>query len=44
MKNSYHTLIIGTGCAGFNAADRLYDFGIKDIAIVTEGRILSVKK
>ena len=35
MKKQFHTLIIGTGCAGFNAADRLYDFGIRDIAIIT---------
>jgi len=33
----YHTLIIGSGCAGFNAADWLYDLGVTDIAIVTEG-------
>ena len=33
MKNRYHTLVIGTGCAGFNAADRLYGLGVKDIAI-----------
>ena len=31
------TLVIGTGCAGFNAADVLYDMGKRDIAIVTEG-------
>ena len=39
MKNRYHTLIIGTGCAGYNAADRLWDLGVRDIAIVTEGRL-----
>ena len=44
MKKSYHTLIIGTGCAGFNAADRLYDFGIKDIAIITEGRFMGTSR
>ena len=33
----YDTLIIGTGCAGFNAADWLYDLGRHDIAILTEG-------
>ncbi|MCL2377766.1 MAG: FAD-binding protein [Defluviitaleaceae bacterium] len=37
MKNTYHTLIIGSGCAGYNAADWLYDLGITNIAIVTEG-------
>lgn len=31
------TLIIGSGCAGFNAADWLYTLGRKNIAIVTEG-------
>lgn len=31
------TLVIGTGCAGYNAADWLYDLGRKDIAILTEG-------
>jgi len=29
--------VIGTGCAGFNAADWLYDLGRRDIAILTEG-------
>jgi len=33
----YDTLIIGTGCAGFNAADWLYDLGRRDIAMLTEG-------
>ena len=37
MTKRYNTLIIGTGCAGYNAADRLYSLGVKDIAIVTEG-------
>ena len=41
MKASkyYHTIVIGTGCAGYNAADRLYGLGVRDIAIVTEGRL-----
>lgn len=34
---SLNTVIVGTGCAGFNAADSLYSLGQKDIAIVTEG-------
>lgn len=37
MKSEYNTLIIGSGCAGFNAAKRLYDLGVKDIAVITEG-------
>ncbi len=30
-------LVIGSGCAGFNAADCLYDRGMKNILLVTEG-------
>lgn len=32
-----HTLVVGSGCAAFNAADSLYDEGIDDVLIVTEG-------
>ena len=31
------TAIIGSGCAGLNAADCLYDNGCRDILLVTEG-------
>lgn len=31
------TAVIGTGCAGYNAADWLWDLGRQDIAILTEG-------
>ncbi len=34
---SMNTIVVGTGAAGYNAADSLYDLGQKDIAIVTEG-------
>ena len=34
---SLNTIIVGSGAAGFNAADRLYTFGQQDIAIITEG-------
>lgn len=44
MKKQYHTLIIGTGCAGYNAADKLCDLDIKDIAIVTEGRFMGTSR
>ncbi|MCG0275491.1 MAG: FAD-binding protein [Thermosediminibacteraceae bacterium] len=33
---SLNTVIVGSGAAGLNAADRLYSYGQKDIAIVTE--------
>lgn len=34
---SLNTVVVGTGCAGFNAADSLHSLGQRDIAIVTEG-------
>lgn len=34
---SLNTVVVGTGAAGFNAADRLVSYGQKDVAIVTEG-------
>lgn len=34
---SINTAVIGTGAAGFNAADRLVHYGQNDIAIITEG-------
>lgn len=33
---SFNTVVVGTGAAGYNAADRLHSLGQKDIAIVTE--------
>ncbi|MBO5755162.1 MAG: FAD-binding protein [Clostridia bacterium] len=44
MKKEYHTLVIGTGCAGFSAADRLYELGVKEIAILTEGRLMGTSR
>ncbi len=34
---SLNTVVVGSGAAGLNAADRLVHFGQKDIAVVTEG-------
>ena len=34
---SVNTVIVGSGAAGLNAADRLHSMGQKDIVIVTEG-------
>jgi len=36
-QNTFHTLVIGSGCAGYNALDWLYDLGVQDIALITEG-------
>ena len=44
MKQRYNTLIIGTGCAGYNAADKLFDLGVTDIAIITEGRYMGTSR
>lgn len=33
---SLNTVIVGTGAAGYNAADRLFSYGQEDIAIITE--------
>lgn len=34
---SLNTVVVGSGAAGLNAADRLHGFGQTDIAVVTEG-------
>jgi len=35
--HEFNTIVVGTGAAGFNAADRLHQYGQTNIAIVTEG-------
>lgn len=34
---SMNTAVVGSGAAGLNAAERLFTFGQKDVAIITEG-------
>ncbi|MBC7319444.1 FAD-binding protein [bacterium] len=34
---SLNTAVVGSGAAGLNAVDRLYSFGQRDIALITEG-------
>lgn len=34
---SFNTVVVGTGCAGYNAADTLFSLGREDVAMVTEG-------
>jgi len=34
---SLDAVIVGSGCAGLNCADTLYELGVKNIAIITEG-------
>ena len=40
----FDAVVIGTGCAGYCAAERLYQFGVRDIAIVTEGRFMGTSR
>ena len=44
MKRSYHTIVIGSGCAGFAAAERLWSLGVTDIALLTEGRNMGTSR
>lgn len=39
-----NTLIIGSGCAAYNAADSLYDLGQRDLLIATEGRKMGTSR
>lgn len=32
-----HTIVVGSGAAGLNTADRLWQYGVRDLALVTEG-------
>ena len=38
----FDAVVIGSGCAGYNCADWLYDLGCRNIAVVTEGLTYSV--
>ena len=40
----YDALIVGSGAAGYNAADTLYNLGKKNIAIITEGKNMGVSR
>ena len=42
--NTYRTIVIGTGCAGYGAADCLYDKGITDIAILSDNRVAGTSR
>ena len=42
--NTYGTLVIGSGCAGYGAADCLFGRGIKDIAVLTENRVAGTSR
>ena len=35
---NFDAVVIGSGCAGYNCVDWLYDLGMKNIALITEGK------
>lgn len=41
---THQTIVVGSGCAGYNAADSLYRLGLTDVAIVTEGRYMGTSR
>lgn len=43
-QHNLDVLVIGSGCAGLNAADCLYKFGIKKIAVATEGILMGTSR
>jgi len=42
--DTYNVLVIGSGCAGYGAADCLYSRGIRNIAVITENRIAGTSR
>ncbi|MBR6743614.1 MAG: FAD-binding protein [Clostridia bacterium] len=36
--------VVGTGAAGYNAADSLYSLGVTDVLIITEGRMMGTSR
>ena len=36
QEMEFHTVVVGTGAAGLNAASRLKQYGVNDIAIIAE--------
>ena len=37
-------IVVGSGCAGYNCADRLFEYGVKDVAVITEGRLMGTSR
>ena len=42
--DTYQVLVIGSGCAGYGAADCLYNRGIRNVAVITENRIAGTSR
>ena len=41
---TYDAVVVGSGCAGYNAADWLWTLGVKNIAVLTEGRLCGTSR
>lgn len=41
---TFDTIVLGTGCAGYNCADWLHTLGRRDLAIVTRGRTMGTSR
>lgn len=41
---TFDAVVIGSGCAGYNCADWLWDLGCRRIAILTEGRLCGTSR
>ena len=39
-----HTLIVGSGAAAYNAANRLWELGVRDLLMVTENRLAGTSR
>lgn len=44
MNRIYDAIVIGSGAAGYAAADRLFKEGITDIAVITENRLAGTSR
>ncbi len=44
IHDPFDTLVIGSGCAGYSAADCLWDQGVRSLAILTENRLLGTSR
>ncbi len=44
MKNKFDAIVIGSGAAAYACADRLFEAGVTDIAVITEGRLCGTSR
>lgn len=40
----FDAIVVGSGAAGYNAADTLFSLGVKNIAVITEGRMMGTSR